>query len=98
MNNTLKFFLGNLLTDNDLDGLSSEESTTPRSCATIACAIEKDFSDMLEEMKGLENMARGIGTIDDIGSLTPGQLYDETYRRILEGTIKKLKQKLEEFK
>ena len=64
---------------------------------TIASAVGSDYSAMLEEMKDIEVMGTKVGDIKDIDSMTPGQLYDETYIRILKGTIKELQLRLEEL-
>lgn len=77
-------------------GDAAQTNTYPSFSPSIAAHLTKDYDEFLESLKGAENVGP-IGVIDNINSLTPGQLYDETYRRILKNAIAALNKKLEEF-
>lgn len=66
--------------------------------SSIAAAIQADFNAMLEGMKRAKAISNKVGIIEGVEDMTPGQLYDETYRQILSGTIKELQLKLEGHK
>ncbi len=73
------------------------DKLTSNSKGVVADAIKTDFALMLDGMKGLENMGKALGVMNDVNNMTPGQLYDETYRRILKNAITRFTKKLEEF-
>ena len=78
--------------------MNDNAKSTSISRGTIAAAVDSDYCAMLDGMKGIEVLAAKVGAIEGIEGMTPGQLYDETYRRVLIGTIKELELRLEEFK
>ena len=98
MNEKVMSIVKSIFGANKEDGDTPEIDTKvyPSFAYSVAGHIAKDYDEFLEGMKGIENVGP-IGIIDDINSLTPGQLYDETYRRILTNAIANLNKKLEEF-